>query len=132
LEQYAIRQQLYLASGGTTSPPLGPGPFPGSVVVDEAGAVISEDTAANGGSYEDEEDDDDAGASEEEEEDDEDDQPPPLQKPKPISVPNGVPKSRGLFNFGNSVTVAGVFTLSLSLSKGGLNLIDASSRRRTR
>jgi len=112
LEQYAIHQQRYLESGGTIPPPLGPGPFPGSVVVDDAGAVITDDTATNGGGYEEEDEEDeedDVGPSDEEEEDeDEDDPPPPLQKPKPAPPINGVPKERGLFNFGSSVTVAGM------------------------
>lgn len=40
LEQYANYQQQYASSGGTIPPPPGPGPFPGSVAVDQHGAVI--------------------------------------------------------------------------------------------
>ncbi|KAH0833887.1 salt tolerance down-regulator-domain-containing protein [Lanmaoa asiatica] len=40
LEQYANYQQRYVNSGGTIPPPPGSGPFPGSVELDENGAVI--------------------------------------------------------------------------------------------
>lgn len=41
LEQYANYQQRYLNSGGASTPPPGPGPFPGSVELDKNGAVVS-------------------------------------------------------------------------------------------
>src|SRR5258705_73936 len=41
LEQYANYQQRYLNSGGASTPPAGPGPFPGSVELDKNGAVVS-------------------------------------------------------------------------------------------
>lgn len=40
LEQYANHQQQYASSGGAIPPPPGPGPFPGSVALDNQGAVI--------------------------------------------------------------------------------------------
>jgi hypothetical protein len=40
LEQYANYQQRYVSSGGTITPPPGPGPFPGSVELDKNGAVV--------------------------------------------------------------------------------------------
>lgn len=40
LEQYANYQQRYASSGGTITPPPGPGPFPGSVELDKDGLVV--------------------------------------------------------------------------------------------
>jgi hypothetical protein len=42
LEQYANYQQRYVNSGGTLTPPPGPGPFPGSVELDKNGVVIGQ------------------------------------------------------------------------------------------
>lgn len=48
LEQYANHQQQYVVSGGKIAPPPGPGPFPGSVALDQHGAVIGGPPGAKG------------------------------------------------------------------------------------
>lgn len=49
LEDYANHQQLYKNSGGSIPPPMGPGPFPGSVDVERIAAppAASANTASN-------------------------------------------------------------------------------------
>ena len=45
LEHYAHIQQQYTSSGGTITPPPGPGPFPGSVELDKNGLIVGHGTA---------------------------------------------------------------------------------------
>ncbi|KDN44621.1 hypothetical protein RSAG8_05386, partial [Rhizoctonia solani AG-8 WAC10335] len=100
LEQYANIQQRYVSSGGTTSPPLGPGPFPGSVELDAAGAVVNAQRPISQPDTFDEdpeeyEDEDDDGDDDDDEDDDD--------KPNGVVPVKDSPSS--FLNFSNSLTV---------------------------
>jgi hypothetical protein len=105
LEQYANIQQRYASSGGTTSPPPGPGPFPGSVEFDANGAVVNaQRPIAQHDAYDDDPDEDEYDEEDGEEEDDEEED----DKPNGIA-PAPPPKDSGasFLNFSNSLTVTG-------------------------
>ncbi|CAE6477670.1 unnamed protein product, partial [Rhizoctonia solani] len=100
LEHYANIQQRYVSSGGTTSPPLGPGPFPGSVELDAAGAVVNAQRPISQPDTYDEdpdeyEDDEEEGEDEDEEE----------EEDKPNGVPPPKDSAASFLNFSNSLTV---------------------------
>ncbi|CAE6411255.1 unnamed protein product, partial [Rhizoctonia solani] len=100
LEQYANIQQRYVSSGGTTSPPLGPGPFPGSVELDAAGAVVNAQRPISQPDTYDE--DPDEYEDDEEEGEDEDDE---EEEDKPNGVPPPKDSAASFLNFSNSLTV---------------------------
>ncbi|KAG8906511.1 vacuolar membrane-associated protein iml1 [Tulasnella sp. 403] len=147
LEVYANQQQQYATSPGTVPPPLGPGPFPGSVEFDQNGDVIPNPLTKHPAppihtddDYDEEEDDYEEDGSEEgsdEEEEEEEAEAVPASYPKGAarrSNPlgrgqvrqgqNGNSRQRGnaspqdFFTFGPSLTVAGnILTVADDLLK---------------
>ncbi|KAG8748951.1 hypothetical protein FRC11_011713, partial [Ceratobasidium sp. 423] len=126
LEQYANIQQRFVASGGTTSPPVGPGPFPGSVELDDTGAVVNaqrpisqhENFEDEGEEYEDEEEEGD-----EEDDDEEED------KPNGVPTPPSKDSAGSFLNFSNSLTVTGasaIHRLNLYLWTAAGNILTVA------
>lgn len=133
LEQYANHQQQYVKSGGTISPPPGPGPFPGSVALDGAGNVIGGNALTKAPAppaqktrttvpvkkapvppeeddgYDDELEDDDYedGYDEEEEEEEDDEDLPDAHPPRRKAAAPGSDVSP----LGSSLTVKGVYSI---------------------
>ncbi|KAG8996353.1 hypothetical protein FRB93_000737 [Tulasnella sp. JGI-2019a] len=149
LRTYANHQQQYASSGGKVSPPPGPGPFPGSVEIDNSGAVVPNALTKHPAppippeEYEDDEDDEDddydgegsEDGSEEEDDDDETEPPypkgarrpaPPTQNPKIAHHPtgkgvngNGHPTKRGAVAVGAAGPQQDFFTFGPGLTAAG-------------